>query len=132
MTKKNIEKIAKELFDRGAHLGHKKSKVNPKSKKFIYKIESGISIIDLTKTIENLEKALSLIEKEAKEKKKLLVVATKKVFSEQIREFCEKNNIPHITKKWPPGLLTNFETIYKNVKRLKEMENNKKEGLWQK
>ena len=132
MKKISDEKIIEELFDRGAHLGHKKSKINPRSKKFVYKVESGISIIDLTKTVEMMHKAEEFLKEASKKGKKMLVVATKKTLSEYVRDLCQKQGIPYISKKWPPGLLTNFDTIHKNIRKLRQMRKEKEEGEWQK
>ena len=103
-----------------------------KSKKYIYTFENGVSIIDLTLTANLLEKALKFVQELAKQNKVLLVVATKKIAAYQIQALCRKNSIPYITNKWPAGLLTNFETITKNIKKLIQMKKEKQEGAWQK
>lgn len=125
-------KKIEELFNAGAHLGHKKNKIHPKAKKYIYSIEQGVSIINLEKTVDLLEKAKDYLKTLAKEKKTLLVVATKKICSSFIKEICLQNNIPYINFKWPAGLLTNFETIIKNIKKLKQMKKDEEEGAWNK
>ncbi|OGK23784.1 30S ribosomal protein S2 [Candidatus Roizmanbacteria bacterium RIFCSPLOWO2_01_FULL_37_12] len=127
-----IANPVKELFDVKAHLGHKSSRVHPKAKKYIYTIQNGISIIDLTKTAEFLEKALQFVKQLAKENKILLMIATKKIASSKIQELCQKNSIPYVTNKWPAGLLTNIETITKNIKKLIQMKKEKTDGSWQK
>lgn len=121
-----------ELFKLGIHLGHKSNRVHPKAKKYIYTIQNGISIIDLTKTIDQLNKAKVFISKIAQEGKILLVVTTKKVANASVSQICQKNNIPAITVKWPAGLLTNFDNIIKNVKKLKTMKEEKEKGEWNK
>ncbi len=131
MNKTGINQI-KELFEAGLHLGHKKNRLHPKAKRFVYKIESGVSIIDLTLTANQLDKAKSFLKKCAEGEKVLLVVATKKVASQFTKDLCKKHNIPFITNKWLPGLLTNFETIIKNVKKLKELKEQKESGEWEK
>lgn len=131
MNKINVDQI-KVLFDAGLHLGHKKNRLHPKAKKFIYKIESGVSIIDLTLTAKQLEDAKAFLKKCAEEGKVLLIVATKKVASQFAKELGQKHNVPFITNKWLPGLLTNFETIIKNVKKLKELKEQKATGAWEK
>src|SRR3989344_123707 len=126
------QKQIKELFTAKSHLGHKSSRIHPKSKKYIYTFENGVSIIDLTLTANLLEKALKFVQELAKQNKVLLVVATKKIAAYQIQALCRKNSIPYITNKWPAGLLTNFETITKNIKKLIQMKKEKQEGAWQK
>ncbi len=127
------QKEIETLFDKGAHLGHKKSKMHPKTRRFIYRIENGITIIDLTQTVKLLHEALEFVKKQAKEGKTMLIVSTKKTFEKELKELCEKNNVLYVTKKWPPGLLTNFKTIYKNnIKKLREQKKEKEEGEWKK
>ncbi len=121
-----------ELFKIGAHLGHKTNRVHPKAKKYIYTIESGVSVIDLTKTVELIEKAIEFVTKLAKEQKTLLVVVTKRISSQFTKELCQKNMIPYVTVKWPAGLLTNFEMIMKNIKKLVTMKEEKEKGEWNK
>ncbi len=128
MTKSNT--ILEELFAAKAHLGHKKNRIHPRAKKFIYKIENGVSIIDLSETVKYLSLAEEYLKKAAKEGKLLLVVATKKIAARTIQELCQANNIAYVTSKWPAGLLTNFETIRKNTKKMITMKKEKEEGAW--
>lgn len=128
----NVDKETKKLFELGAHLGHKKNRLHPKSRKYIYKIINGVSIIDLTLTVDQLEKAKKALSQAKKEGKNLLVVATKKVAAQFVAELSKEHNIPAVTSKWLPGLLTNFDTIIKNVKRLKKMQEEKTTGEWEK
>jgi len=128
----NNDKKIKELFDASAHLGHKSNKIHPKAKKYIYTMNQGTSIIDLNKTVTLLEKAKEFVSKLSKENKNLLVVMTKRVSTSFVNEICKKNSIPYITVKWPAGLLTNFETIAKNIKKLKKMNEEKESGAWDK
>src|SRR3989344_8431651 len=110
----------KKLFDLGAHLGHKKNRLHPKARKNVYTMLNGTSVIDLTKTVEQLSKAKKFLADSAKEGKIVLVVGTKKTASPVIRAFSEKNKLAYITAKWLPGLLTNFKTIMNNVKKLRD------------
>ncbi|MCL4364195.1 30S ribosomal protein S2 [Patescibacteria group bacterium] len=126
------KKLVEELFEAGCHLGHKTNKIHPKARKYIYTIDHGTSIIDLTKTAVLIEQAKEFVTKLAKENKVLLVVATKRVSTSFVNDLCQKNNIPHVTVKWPAGLLTNFEMISKNVKKLKTMRQEKADGDWNK
>jgi len=125
-------KKIEELFAAGAHLGHKKNKIHPKAKKYIYTFNQNNSIIDLQKTVDLLDEAKKFVSNLAKEKKTLLIVMTKRVAAKFVKEIAEKYNLPSITLKWPPGLLTNFETIAKNVKKLKKMREEKENGSWNK
>lgn len=128
----DTDKQIQELFNAKAHLGHKTSRVHPKAKRFIYSVENGISIIDLIKTSDLLEIALKFIQQLAKQNKKLLVVCTKRIASNKIQEICQKYSISYVCSKWPAGLITNFETITKNIKKLIQMRKDKEEGVWQK
>jgi len=125
-------KKVEELFTAGAHLGHKSNRVHPKTNKFIYSFENGVSIIDLTKTTEYLEKAKKFVAELGANGKILLVVCTKKIASNLTKELCIKNSLPFINTKWPAGLLTNFEMIIKNVKKLNSMKEEKEKGEWNK
>ena len=131
LTAKQTQEIER-LFQLGAHLGHKKNRLHPKARKFIYKIVNGVSIIDLTKTVTHLDTAKKLLKEYAKEGKVILVVVTKKVANHEAYEICKTNDIPCITTKWLPGLLTNFETIMKNVKKLQTYKEQQITGEWDK
>ncbi|MEK7070861.1 MAG: 30S ribosomal protein S2 [Patescibacteria group bacterium] len=120
----------KILFDEGLHLGHKKNRLHPKAKKFVYTIQNGVSIIDLTITAQQIEKAKEFIEKAIQEEKKILVVSTKKIANQFTADMCRELSLSHITSKWLPGLLTNFDTIIKNVKKLIDLKKERDEGLW--
>ncbi|MCS6956485.1 MAG: 30S ribosomal protein S2 [Patescibacteria group bacterium] len=128
----DIKKQVEKLFEAGAHLGHKKNKIHPKAKKYIYTINQGTSIINLEKTVELLEKTKEFIKKLKEEKKTILFVGTKKTASLIIGKICQEKNIPFVSIKWPAGLLTNFETINKNIKKLKKLKKEKEEGVWKK
>jgi len=124
------KKLVEHLFNLGVHLGHKTNRVYPKAKKYIYTIQNGVSVIDLQQTVQLLDKAKDYISSAAKNGKTLLVVVTKKIAAEKTEEICQKNNVFYITLKWPAGLLTNFETIYKNVKKLEKLKEEKEKGVW--
>ena len=100
------EEIVKKLFNLNAHLGHRKNRIHPKAKKFVYEILNGVSIIDLTKTVQDLETAKKFLEEQAKLNKKILLVATKKIINQFALKFAEENQLPHITNKW---LLTSYQ-----------------------
>ncbi len=124
--------LVKDLFATGAHLGHKTNRVHPKARKYIYTIENGVSIIDLTQTVTLLDRAKEFITKLAVENKIPLVVMTKRMSSVKVNEICQKAGIPYITVKWPAGLITNFDNIMRNVKQLKTMREEKAAGEWDK
>ena len=106
------------LFEMGAHLGHNKSRLHPKARKNVYQIINKTSIIDLTKTVEQLDTAKKYLAQVALDGKSILVVGTKKTASAFTKEYCGAKNIAYISSKWLPGLLTNFKMIMKNVKHL--------------
>ncbi|MFA9288503.1 MAG: 30S ribosomal protein S2 [Weeksellaceae bacterium] len=119
-----------ELFELGAHLGHQKSRMHPKAKKQVYKIINGTSIIDLTVTVDQIKKAKDVLKHAASEGKVILVVATKKVANKFIAEIASEKNIPYITSKWMPGLLTNFDMLMKNVHKYKTLVEERDNGAW--
>jgi len=121
-----------ELFKLSAHLGHKSNRIHPKAKKFIYRMDNGVSIIDLTQTVQLLDVAKKFISDLAKDSKKILFVVTKKNVSPLTEKICKENSLPYVTVKWPAGLLTNFETLLKNINKLKSMKEEKETGDWSK
>lgn len=124
------QKELEKLYKAGVHLGHKKNRLHPKAKKYVYKMEQGVSIIDLTHTMNQLEAAKKYLAEAAKNEKVVLVVATKKVVSQFTALLCEKYTIPYISTKWLSGLLTNFQTIIKNVNHLKKLREDRENGVW--
>jgi len=131
MEEKTNTKEIEKLFEVGAHLGHKKNRLHPKARKYVYKMVNGVAVIDLTQTVVQLHAAQQYLKEAAKEGKTLLVVGTKRVASQFIQEMCKENDIPHITTKWMPGLLTNFETLSKNTKKMLDYEAGKNDGSWE-
>lgn len=125
----SMEEIQK-LFEAELHLGHKRNRLHPKARKYVYRIENGTSIIDLTQTAVQLQTAKNFLQKAKEENKVVLVVATKKVASGFVAELCKEKKIPYITQKWLPGLLTNFQTIIKNVKKMNEMRIERDQNGW--
>lgn len=119
-----------ELFNCGAHLGHQASKVHPKAKKYLYKFEKKVSIIDLFQTAEQINKAREFLFNLGKKGENLLVVATKNQIKNDIKELCQKYSIFYITNKWIGGFITNFEEILKNIKKLKQLKKEKEDGEW--
>jgi small subunit ribosomal protein S2 len=108
----------KELLDAGVHFGHLKRKWNPAMAPYIFMERNGIHIIDLEKTIVKLDEAASAMKHIAKSGKKILFVATKKQAKEIVAERVKLVNMPYVTERWPGGMLTNFPTIRKAVKKM--------------
>lgn len=121
-----------ELIAIQAHLGHKKTKLHPKAKKFIYKIENGIAIIDLIQTASLLDSALNFVKELGQNDKILLIIGTKKNAKSIIIEYSTKYGIPYIANKWIGGFLTNFSEISKNIKKMISLKEEKKAGEWTK
>jgi small subunit ribosomal protein S2 len=108
----------KELLDAGVHFGHLKRKWNPAMAPYIFMERNGIHIIDLEKTIVKLDEAASAMKHIARSGKKILFVATKKQAKEIVAEKVKLVNMPYVTERWPGGMLTNFPTIRKAVKKM--------------
>lgn len=131
-TAANDLKLVQTLFEAELHLGHKRNRLHPRARKYVYRIDNGVSIIDLTQTVPQLNRAKEFIKKLKEENKVLLVVATKKVANQAVADFCKAHNLPFITAKWLPGLLTNFETLAKNIKKLNDLKTAEAQGDWTK
>jgi len=108
----------KELLDAGVHFGHQKRKWNPAMAPYIFMERGGIHVIDLEKTIVKLDEAADAMKSIAKSGKKILFVATKKQAKEIVSEKVKAVNMPYVTERWPGGMLTNFPTIRKAVKKM--------------
>lgn len=111
-----------ELLDAGVHFGHLKRKWNPNMAPYIFMEKNGIHIIDLHKTIEKLEEAAAAMKQIAKSGRKILFVATKKQAKDLVAETVTKINMPYVTERWPGGMLTNFPTIRKAVKKMSSID----------
>jgi small subunit ribosomal protein S2 len=122
----------KELLEAGVHFGHQTKRWNPKMKKFIFTARSGIYIIDLQKTLQCIEIACQKVKELAAENRSLLFVGTKKQAQEVVREEALRCGAFYVTERWLGGMLTNFQTIRLNVKRLKELERMKEDGTFNK
>jgi len=108
----------KELLDAGVHFGHLKRKWNPSMAPYIFMERNGIHIIDLEKTTAKIDEAASAMKQIVKSGRKILFVATKKQAKEIVSEMVKKINMPYVTERWPGGMLTNFPTIRKAVKKM--------------
>ena len=120
----------KELLDAGVHFGHLKRKWNPAMAPYIFMERNGIHIIDLEKTITRLDEAASAMKQMAKSGKKILFVATKKQAKEIVAEKVKKVNMPYVTERWPGGMLTNFPTIRKAVKKMGSIDKMASDGTF--
>jgi small subunit ribosomal protein S2 len=114
--------LTQQLLDAGVHFGHLRKKWNPKMLPYIFAEKKGIHIIDLNKTVEGLTEAAAAMKQIAKSGKKILFVATKKQAKEIVSECANKVNMPYVTDRWLGGMLTNFGTIRKSVKKMQSIE----------
>lgn len=119
-----------QLLDAGAHFGHLKRKWNPAMAPYIFMERNGIHIIDLHKTIAKTEEAASALKQMAKSGKKILFVATKKQAKPVIEARAQSINMPYVIERWPGGMLTNFPTIRKAVKKMSSIDKMIKDGTF--
>ncbi|MFA6752090.1 MAG: 30S ribosomal protein S2 [Fermentimonas sp.] len=119
-----------QLLDAGAHFGHLKRKWNPAMAPYIFMERNGIHIIDLYKTIAKTEEAAAAMKQMAKSGKKILFVATKKQAKPVIEERAQSVNMPYVIERWPGGMLTNFPTIRKAVKKMGSIDKMIKDGTF--
>src|SRR5210317_713363 len=120
----------KELLDAGVHFGHLKRKWNPAMAPYIFMEKNGIHIIDLNKTEAKLEEAANGMKQIAKSGRKILFVATKKQAKDIVAEKVSDINMPYVTERWPGGMLTNFPTIRKAVKKMGTIDKMAKDAAW--
>ena len=120
----------KDLLDNGVHFGHLTRKWDPNMAPFIYMERNGIHIINLYKTAAKLEEATKALGKIAASGRKILFVATKKQAKDIVAEKAANVNMPYITERWPGGMLTNFVTIRKAVKKMASIDRMKKDGTF--
>jgi len=118
----------KELLDAGVHFGHLTRKWNPNMAPYIYTERKGIHIIDLYKTVAKIEEAQKALKKIVNSGRKVLYVATKKQAKEIVANHANAVNMPYITERWPGGMLTNFTTIKKAVKKMGVIDRMKQDG----
>ena len=111
-----------ELLEAGCHFGHLKRKWNPKMAPYIFKEHNGIHVIDLQKTIAKADEAAAALKQMARSGKKVLFVATKKQAKEVVAEMAKSVDMPFVTERWPGGMLTNFQTIRKAVKKMNSLD----------
>ena len=121
----------KDLLNAGVHFGHLTRKWNPNMAPYIYMERNGIHIISLYKTVAKIEEATEALSKIASSGRKILFVATKKQAKDIVSESAQKVNMPYITERWPGGMLTNFVTIRKAVKKMAAIDRMKKDGTFE-
>ena len=126
MTKIQI----KPLLEAGVHFGHLTRKWNPNMAPFIHMEKNGIHIINLYKTASKIDEAASALSKIASSGRKILFVATKKQAKDLVSKAAEEVNMPYITERWPGGMLTNFVTIRKAVKKMSAIDRTKQDGTF--
>ena len=118
----NNTSLQQQLLDAGVHFGHLKKKWNPKMLPYIFAEKKGIHIIDLNKTVEGLHETAAALKSIAKSGKKIMFVATKKQAKEIVSDCAKRINMPFVTERWLGGMLTNFNTVRKSVKKMQSIE----------
>jgi small subunit ribosomal protein S2 len=118
----NNTSLQQQLLEEGVHFGHLRKKWNPKMLPYIYAEKKGIHIIDLNKTVECLQETASALKSIAKSGKKIMFVGTKKQAKEIVTECAQRVNMPYVTERWLGGMLTNFNTVRKSVKKMQSIE----------
>ncbi|MCI1822088.1 30S ribosomal protein S2 [Megasphaera sueciensis] len=120
----------KQLLEAGVHFGHQTRRWNPKMARFIFTERNGIYIIDLQKTVKKMDEAYNFVRDLAAEGGTVLFVGTKKQAQESIKSEAERCNMFYVNERWLGGMLTNYQTIEKRVKRLKTLEKQEEEGIF--
>jgi small subunit ribosomal protein S2 len=118
----NNTSLQQQLLEAGVHFGHLKKKWNPKMLPYIFAEKKGIHIIDLNKTVEHLQDTAAAMKQIARSGKKILFVGTKKQAKDIVSECAKKVNMPFVTERWLGGMLTNFNTVRKSVKKMQSIE----------
>ena len=118
----NNTSLQQQLLDAGVHFGHLKKKWNPKMLPYIFAEKKGIHIIDLNKTVECLQETAAAMKQIARSGKKILFVGTKKQAKDIVNESARRVNMPFVTERWLGGMLTNFNTVRKSVKKMQSIE----------
>ncbi|MCF6357641.1 MAG: 30S ribosomal protein S2 [Draconibacterium sp.] len=119
-----------ELLDAGVHFGHLKRKWNPNMEPYVFMEKNGIHIIDLQKTIVKIDEAAAAINQIAKSGRRILFVATKKQAKDLVSDLVKSTGMPYVTERWPGGMLTNFPTIRKAVKKMITIDKMANEPSW--
>src|ERR1700748_308659 len=119
-----------ELLDAGVHFGHLTRKWDPKMSQYIFMERNGIHIIDLNKTLSKVEEAAAAIKQIVKSGRKVLFVATKKQAKDIVAEYSKGVNMPFVTERWLGGMLTNFATVRKSIKKMSNIDKLTKDGTY--
>lgn len=123
VNKKNMSRVNfEQLLEAGCHFGHLRRKWNPAMAQYIFMEKNGIHIIDLNKTVVKLDEACAAAKQMAKSGRKILFVATKKQAKDTVSELVKATGMPYVTERWPGGMLTNFFTIRKAVKKMTDID----------
>src|SRR6187549_680141 len=126
----NNTSLQQQLLEAGVHFGHLRKKWNPKMLPYIFAEKKGIHIIDLNKTTESLQEATAALKQIARSGKKIMFVGTKKQAKEIVTECAKKINMPFVTERWLGGMLTNFNTVRKSVKKMQSIEKMLNDGTF--
>ena len=118
----NNTSLQQQLLEAGVHFGHLKKKWNPKMLPYIFAEKKGIHIIDLNKTVECLQESAAALKQIARSGRKILFVGTKKQAKDIVHECAQRVNMPFVTERWLGGMLTNFNTVRKSVKKMQSIE----------
>lgn len=121
----------KQLLEAGVHFGHQTRRWNPKMKKYIFTERNGINIIDLQKTVKKVDEAYNFLKQVSEDGGKVLFVGTKKQAQESIKNEAERAGQFYVNQRWLGGILTNYKTISKRVKRISEIEKMEEDGLFE-
>ncbi|HTF29364.1 MAG TPA: 30S ribosomal protein S2 [Flavitalea sp.] len=118
----NNTSLQQQLLEAGVHFGHLRKKWNPKMLPYIFAEKKGIHIIDLNKTTEHLQEVAAILKQVARSGKKIMFVGTKKQAKEIVSDCARKVNMPYVTERWLGGMLTNFNTVRKSVKKMQSID----------
>ena len=120
----------KQLLEAGVHFGHQTRRWNPKMAKYIFTERNGIYIIDLQKTVRKVDEAYNFLRSLAEEGKSVLFVGTKKQAQDAVKEEATKAEMFYVNERWLGGMLTNYQTIQKRIRRLKDLERMEEDGTF--
>jgi small subunit ribosomal protein S2 len=127
-----IDFTMQDLLDAGVHFGHVREKYNPKMQRYVFGLREGLHLIDLEKTVVNFSKALDFIKSQKALGKNILFACTKTGISDMVRELAIETGMPFVTYRWPGGMLTNFETLKKQIKKFNDLEKMTLSEEWEK
>lgn len=130
-TTRMVEVGIKDLLQAGVHFGHQTHRWNPKMRRYIFAERGGIYLIDLKKTLAELNRARDLVRKTVLAGKGVMFVCTKRQLADIVRAEAERCGAFYVTERWLGGMLTNFQTIKKNIRRLKELDRGVEEGAYE-